>query len=144
MAMTLASGATALLESVIRPVREAFVDCAMTEWAGTTIRAANVMRKIVASKRSLDFCQAPEGISGTVSSGKRELAARPRDLVRNWRRSISLKSPKKSTAKDLSSSRRSDLRSTRFSGNNLEGAAQASRASGGSAPLSDVFYQCRL
>src|ERR1700675_3547071 len=103
MAMTLASGATALLESVIRPVREAFVDCAMTEWPGITIRAANVMRKIVASKGGFGFCQATEGISGTLWSGKRELSARPRDLVRNWRRSISLKSPLKRAAKDLSS-----------------------------------------
>jgi hypothetical protein len=71
----------------------------MTEWAGNAISAANVKRRIVASKREMDFCQAKAGISDGVSPGNRALAAGARALVRNWWPSISLNSPEKSAAK---------------------------------------------
>src|ERR1700716_3918733 len=95
MALTLTPGVTALLESVMRPVRDAFDDCAMTKRAGNTIRAAMVMMRVIPRQRRVDFCWAKAGISVRVSRGKRDLPAVAGEPVRNWRPSISPKPPRK-------------------------------------------------
>src|SRR3984957_477307 len=87
--MTFASGVTALLESVMRPVREAFDDCAKTECAENIINSASVMMRIKMSQRSRESCQTARQISAGLPSSKRTLSTRPRELVTNLRRSIS-------------------------------------------------------
>src|ERR1700680_2123896 len=93
MAMTLASGVTALLESVMRPVRDAFDDCAMTERTGKIIRAASARMQVITSKRMVSLCRAKDGISVRVSRGKRALSAVAGELGRDGGGSISSKPP---------------------------------------------------
>src|ERR1700693_2441847 len=91
--MTFASGVTALLESVIRPVTEAFDDCAATERAEKIIIVTIVMMRVTASNRGMEFRRESTGISGRASMGAAALPATAEELVTNSRRSISPKPP---------------------------------------------------